>query len=105
MFSLSPGNMLLADFLPEEIVQYNQNYANKLKNPSANNSDLRQAVSRFCDTITDLSQSRETIQRIIEEAIIRKALAGKISKSKTAEQLNMSRMTLRKKMREYGIEQ
>ena len=102
---MSPGNMLLADFLPEEIMQYNQNCTNKFKNPSADNADLRQAVLRFCNTITDLSQSRETIQRVIEEAIIRKALAGKISKSKTAEQLNMSRMTLRKKMREYGIDQ
>jgi Nif-specific regulatory protein len=101
---MSPGNMLLADFLPEEIMQCNQNCTNKFKNPSADNADLRETVLRFCDTITDLSQSRETIQRFIEEAVIRKALAGKISKSKTAEQLNMSRMTLRKKMREYGIE-
>lgn len=102
---MSPGNMLLVDFLPEEIVQYNQNATSKFKDSSGNNSDLRRAVLGFCETISDLSQSRGTIIKAIEEAMVRKSLAQNTSKLKAAEQLNMSRMTLRKKMREYGIEQ
>ena len=101
---MSPGDMLLADFLPEEIVLYNQMNMSKYINPSGENSGLRQAIMGFCDNIADLAKSRETIQKIVEEAVIRKSLSQNTSKIKTAEQLNMSRMTLRKKMREYGIE-
>ena len=101
---LSPGSVLSADFIPEEIATYN-NKNNKFKHLSGNNSDIRHAAERFCESFTDISQARETILNVIEETIIRKALAQKISKQKTAEQLKMSRMTLRKKMREYGIDQ
>jgi Nif-specific regulatory protein len=101
---MSPGNVLSADFLPEEIVSLNHRRTAKLRNHSENDSDIRRAALSFCETIPDLSQARETIHSAIEETIIRKALAQKISKRKAAEQLHMSRMTLRKKMREYGIE-
>ncbi len=102
---MSPGSVLSADFLPEEIVSYNHKSTNKFRSPSGNNSDIRQSALRFCEAIPDLSRARETIHNVIEETIIRKVLAQKISKRKTAEQLKMSRMTLRKKMRQYGIEQ
>lgn len=102
---MSPGNVLSADFLPEEILSYNHKPTNKSNNINDNRADIRQAAIRFCDKITDLSQARETIHSVIEETIIRKALAQRMSKRKTAEKLNMSRMTLRKKMRDYGIEQ
>jgi Nif-specific regulatory protein len=102
---MSPGNVLSADSLPEEIVSQNHKHAAKLKNLSGNDSNIRQAAIHFCETITDLFQARETIHNVIEETIIRKALTQKISKRKIAEQLHMSRMTLRKKMRKYGLEQ
>jgi Nif-specific regulatory protein len=102
---MSPGNVLSANFLPEEIVSHNQKNATKLTNPPGKDSEIRQAAMRLCETITDLSQARETIQSAIEETIIRKAISQNKSKSKTAVQLNMSRMTLRKKMHEYGIQQ
>ena len=98
---MSPGNVLSADFLPEEILSYNP----KNNTTPGNNSDVRQATMRFCEKITDIIQARQTIHNTIEETIIRKTLAQRISKRKAAERLNMSRMTLRKKMREYGIEQ
>jgi Nif-specific regulatory protein len=101
---MSPGNVLSADYLPEEIVSRNHKYTVKPGNLSGNDSDIRREALRFCEKITDLFQARETIHNVIEETIIRKALAQGISKRKTAEQLHMSRMTLRKKMREYGIE-
>ena len=102
---MSPGVVLSADFLPEEIIAYRHKSADKFVKTPGNNSDIRQAAKRFCESIPDISQARETIQNVIEETIIRKVISKKISKRKAAEQLNMSRMTLRKKMREYGIEQ
>jgi len=102
---MSPGNVLSANFLPEEIVSYKHKHTTQLKNLSANDSDIRHAAISFCETITDLSQAREIILSAIEETIIRKAISQKVSKRKTSEQLHMSRMTLRKKMRKYGIEQ
>jgi Nif-specific regulatory protein len=101
---MSPGNILSADFLPEEIVSHNDVRNTRLKKSPANESDIRQAAIRFCETIADPYQVRETIHTAIDEIIIRRALNQKISKSNIAKQLNMSRMTLRKKMREYGIE-
>ncbi len=101
---MSPGNILSADFLPEEIVSYNPKNNTTPRTLSGNDSDIRHAAIRFCEKITDIFHARETIQSAIEETIIRKTLAQRISKRKAAEQLNMSRMTLRKKMREYGIE-
>lgn len=101
---MSPGNVLSADFLPEEIVMNNDLRNTKLNKIPANKSDIRVAAMHFFETIADPCQARETIHTVIEEIIIRKALNQKISKSKIAKQLNMSRMTLRKKIRDYGID-
>ena len=101
---MSPGNVLSADFLPEEIVSYNDVKNTRLKKSPSNESDIREAAKHLCETIADPYQARETIHTAIDEIIIRRALNQKISKSNIAKQLNMSRMTLRKKMREYGIE-
>ena len=101
---MSPGNVLSIDFLPEEIISHKDIRNKRLKGTPIKESDIREAAIDFCETIPDPYQARETIHNTIEETIIRMALKQKISKRKIAEQLNMSRMTLRKKMREYGIE-
>jgi Nif-specific regulatory protein len=102
---MSPSNILSANFLPEEIVSHNNQKSNaKLKNLSGNDTEIRQAVINFCDKIPDVARAREFVLDAIEETIIRKAISRKTSRRKIAEQLNMSRMTLRKKMQKYGIE-
>ena len=100
---MSPGNVLSGDFLPEEIVSHNLKGAERVGHVSSNDSEVRQATERFCETTGDLAEAREAIHRVVDEAIIRKALARKTSQREIAEHLGMSRMTLRKKMREYGI--
>jgi Nif-specific regulatory protein len=100
---MSPGNVLSANFLPEEIVSH-QKLTTKNKNSFGNDSLIRQAAISFCEKITDTTKAREIILDAIEETIIRKAISQKTSKRKIAEQLNMSRMTLRKKMQKYRIE-
>ena len=101
---MSPGNVLSANFLPEEIISHhNQKTTTKSKNLSGNDSNIRQAGISFCEKIPDIVDAREIIHDAIEEAIILKAISLKTSKRKIAELLNMSRMTLRKKMHKYGI--
>lgn len=99
---MSPGNVLLADFLPEEIVSPNVKGTGKDVD-SSGKTDIRRIVQDFCEEIDDLGRARKAIHRIVDESIIRKTLAHTKSQRKTAEQLSMSRMTLRKKMREYNI--
>ena len=102
---MSPGDVLSGDFLPEEIVSHNLKGVGGVGSTTGgpNESEVRQATERFCETIGDLAEASEAIHRIVGETIIRKALTCKTSQRKIAEHLGMSRMTLRKKMREYGI--
>lgn len=101
---MSPGNILSADFLPEEIVSHIDLKNPRQKQSPVKESDICEAAKHLCETIPDPYQAREIIHTAIDKIIIRRALKQKISKSNIAKQLNMSRMTLRKKMREYGIE-
>jgi transcriptional regulator with GAF, ATPase, and Fis domain len=100
---MSPGNILSADFLPEEIVSPTLKDMGKDGDSSGNETDIRRTVQDFCKEIGDPGRARAAIHRIVDESIIRKTLTQTKSQRKTAEQLSMSRMTLRKKMREYGI--
>ncbi len=103
---MSPGNVLSANFLPEEIVARVSSLVPRSSSHEsrAASDDIRRAVINLCDKITDIAPARETIHELIEETIIRKAISQKTSKRKIADQLNMSRMTLRKKMQKFGIE-
>ncbi len=101
---MCPGNALSANLLPEEIVSLKQKGAGfGAKHPPCNDSEIRRATEYFCENTGDLAGAREKLSRIVEETIIRKALSRKTSQRELAEKLGMSRMTLRKKMREYGI--
>lgn len=100
---MSPGKVLSVDFLPEEIVSYTVKGAVPDRHSSCNEADLRRAIKDFCEEMGDPGQARDVIHRIVDESIIRKTLAQTKSQRKTAEWLSISRMTLRKKIREYGI--
>ncbi|OHB77538.1 MAG: hypothetical protein A2Z25_15685 [Planctomycetes bacterium RBG_16_55_9] len=102
---MSPGKLLSADFLPEEIVSHRQEASGKDRLSSGDETDIRRTVQTFCEEIGDPGRAREAIHRLVDESIIRKTLAQTRSQRKTAERLSMSRMTLRKKMHEYGIDQ
>lgn len=100
---MSPGNVLSVDFLPEEIVSPSLRASGQSIDPAGNESEMNRTIQDFCEEIGDLGKAREVIHRIVDESIIRKTLTQTKSQRKTAERLSMSRMTLRKKMREYGI--
>lgn len=102
---MSPGKVLSANFLPEEIVSPTLKSYDQSGHSSVNEADIRRTIQDFCREVGDPGQAREAIHRIVDESIIRKILAQTKSQRKTAERLSMSRMTLRKKMRQYGISQ
>jgi Nif-specific regulatory protein len=102
---MSPGKVLSADFLPEEIVSPIRKSYDQSGHSTANEAEIRRTIQDFCREVGDPGQARDAIHRIVDESIIRKILAQTKSQRKTAECLSMSRMTLRKKMRQYHIGQ
>jgi DNA-binding NtrC family response regulator len=101
---MCPGEVLSADLLPEEIVSHKEKDASrKHRHPSYDEDEIRRATERFCVSTNNLAEAKQKLPRIVEETIIRTALSQKISQRELSEKLGMSRMTLRKKIREYGI--
>ena len=67
--------------------------------------NIRRAVGEFLETRGDLAEARGELARIVEEAAIRRALESPgVSQRELAKRLGLSRVTLRKKLREFGIE-
>jgi Nif-specific regulatory protein len=102
---MSVGKLLSLDFLPEEIISHAQKASGQDRTSSDYETAIRQKVQDLYEKTGDPGQTRQTIHRIVDESIIRKTLAQTKSQRKTAERLSISRMTLRKMMREYGIDQ
>jgi DNA-binding NtrC family response regulator len=100
---MSPGTVLSADFLPIEITSRHTNGVVPTEQLNGEASDVSRMIHQICETTGDLAQAKEAIHRAVDETIIRYALAQKKSQRKISEALGMSRMTLRKKIREYGI--
>jgi Nif-specific regulatory protein len=102
---MSVGKLLSLDFLPEEIISHAQKASGQDRASSDYETAIRQKVQDLYEKTGDPGQTRQAIHRIVDESIIRKTLAQTKSQRKTAERLSISRMTLRKMMREYGIDQ
>ncbi len=100
---MSPGKVLSVDFLPEEIVSPAAKGPGQGSHLSGLEAEIRRIIQRFCEEIGDPGRARDAIHRIVDEFIIRTTLAQTKSQRKTAERLSMSRMTLRKKLREHGL--
>jgi len=99
---LSPGTVLSPDFLPDEVTQRSQVLASG-GSDAWDESEISCLIQKMCERTGDLAQAKEAIHRTVDETIIRHALTHIKSQRKIAEALGMSRMTLRKKIREYGI--
>jgi Nif-specific regulatory protein len=102
---MSLGKLLSLDFLPEEIVSHAQKASGKDRFFPDDETDIRQKVQDLCEQMGNPSRARQAIHRVVDESIIRRTLAQTKSQRKTAERLSISRMTLRKMIREYGIDQ
>jgi Nif-specific regulatory protein len=102
---MSPSKVLTINVLPEEIVSYTEGAESRGRRKTADlYNEFRQAAQKCCETTEDLAVVKDKLSRLIEDTLIRKLLAGKISQRELAKKLGMSRTTLRKKMRELGID-
>jgi DNA-binding NtrC family response regulator len=101
---MSPGDSLLPSLLPSEILEHkNKDKKQARSQASSEISQVRRATERCCEASGDLAASRETLMRTVEETIIRSALARGISQRDLSKQVGLSRMTLRKRMKDYGL--
>jgi len=100
---MSPDEVFPVDLLPVEIVQPQRGDAAKGVPALSEDASVRQATEALCESVNDLSEVRDRLFRAVEEALIRKALRSGSNQRELAERLGMSRMTLRKKLRQYGV--
>ena len=100
---MSPGEVVSRDLLPVEILEpRGRRTRGRRGGPSAENA-LRRVAEEACGDADDLGAALARLTRAVEETILRKALGLGLTQRALAEKLGMSRMTLRKKLREYGI--
>ncbi len=101
---MSPGDSLLPSLLPTEILDHKKKGSKPVKSSASSEiAQVRMATERFCEASGDLAMSRETLMREVEATIIRSALARGTSQRDLSKQLGLSRMTLRKRMKDYGL--
>jgi transcriptional regulator with PAS, ATPase and Fis domain len=103
---MSPHSSVSLELLPEEI---RENHPDVFAAPSLNSAsnpqaELQQAAIRFLTSRKKLSGARESLLESVDEALLRHLLeSGKYSQRELAQLLNMSRVTLRKKLDQYGL--
>jgi Nif-specific regulatory protein len=100
---LSPGEVFLEGLLPPEVARQHRNHTCQSHRAWSEDAFLRQAAEALGESATNLSEVRDRLLRVVEETLIRKALESGSNQRELAERLGMSRMTLRKKIRQYGI--
>jgi DNA-binding NtrC family response regulator len=101
---MSPSKVLTINILPEELLSYTKGTSPQGQRKMEDRyNEFRQTVQKCCETSEDLAEVKDTLSRLIEDTLIRELLSGKISQRDLAKKLGMSRTTLRKKMRELGI--
>ncbi len=101
---MSEGDALSADLLPTEILDHDRQGCLRRKKPSAADIlDIRAAAERLCAGTGDLASVRHLLLQTMEEIVIRSGLLKKFSQRDLAVKLGLSRMTLRKKIKDYGL--
>jgi Nif-specific regulatory protein len=103
---MSPDETLAAALLPEEILTGAENVPDDpLPSPAGeHDAEVRSVTARAYETAEDLAALREALVRAVDETIIRKALSERLPHRELANRLGISRTTLSKKIRQYGIE-
>jgi Nif-specific regulatory protein len=104
MVVMSPGETLSANLLPDEILSCRTERARRQSDASPDAEGLRRMVAAFCRDRGELARVREDLVRIVEETVITSAMQPGLNQRDLARKLGLSRMTLRKKMRQHGIQ-
>ncbi len=95
---MSPGEVLSADLLPAEIAEPGARGGG----PPAGDA-LRRQIAQYCAANADIGAVLRQLGAAVEEAVLRRAQDLGLSQREMALRLDMSRMTLRKKLREYRL--
>ena len=103
---MSPANTVSLDLLPEEIRERRAGAATPSQAAGLpdSESELRQAVIRLLATRSDPTGVRDLLLETVEETLLRHLVgSGQYSQRELANLLSLSRVTLRKKLDQYGI--
>ncbi len=103
---MSPDNTVSLDLLPEEIRESTPPSPAIADSSAALDpkSELRQAVIRFLAGRSNPAGIRDTLIETVEETLLRYLVeSSQYSQRELADLLNLSRVTLRKKLDHYGI--
>ncbi len=93
---MSPGEALSAELLPEEVVGLRPGTAAGIEAAIA-------TIEGYCKSTDNPGEALKRLTQAVERASIQKALSLGLGQREVAERLGMSRMTLRKRMKELGI--
>jgi Nif-specific regulatory protein len=100
---MSPGKVVSRDLLPAEILEpRHRRTRGRREGPSAEDA-VRQGAEQAAASPDELGTALAHLTRTVEETILRRALSMGLNQRDLAEKLGMSRMTLRKKLKEYDI--
>ena len=100
---MSPGDALLPCLLPAEVLEHRREAVLREARPSSRVAEICRLTEDLCEGAEDLAEAREKLIRAVDRAVIGKALESGLSQRKLAQELGVSRVTLRKKMEEYGL--
>ncbi len=103
---MSPNDAFSFEVLPEEIRDYGlESYATAGDGtPPDPKSELRKAVIKVMNSQDNPANLRSLLMETVEETLLRQLLSSaKYSQRELADALNLSRVTLRKKLDRYGL--
>lgn len=100
---MSPGDVLSPCLLPIEVLEHRKKGIKRQNALSSQLADISRITKQLCKNGGDLAQAREMITDTIENAIISQALQSGLSRRELARRLNISRVTLRKKISRHGL--
>jgi DNA-binding NtrC family response regulator len=100
---MSPGETLSANLLPDEILSCRTERTRRRQETPPDAEGIRGMVAAYCRGRGEFARSREELIRLVEGAVILNAMEPGQNQRDLSRKLGLSRMTLRKKMRQYGI--
>jgi Nif-specific regulatory protein len=100
---MSPGEAFLPCLLPIEVLEHRRESVLKEARLSSHVAEICRLTEDFCAQSADLAKAREELIQAVDGAIIRRALESGLSQRKLAQELGVSRVTLRKKIGQYGL--
>ena len=103
---MSPDNAVPLELIPEEIREGRPDFLQHSQSEAASDpqSELRQAVVRFLGSRKDTVGIRDALLDSVEETLLRYLLeSNEYSQRELADLLEISRVTLRKKLNQYRL--